>query len=947
MKITTSPLIHSVKLKTSLISLHKVFSGIRFNITLFLLLTAFSLCKSSVLTRDCPDYAAIVNVWKTQDSVDKKGYSAAISKIMAGLPSEKGSALQKKLGKNSGSAAAIASLEDLYIKAASARRAALLETHLPDSTKIVYSAHGVWAQIYIDNANEAGGDLVVVTMKGGVGEPSVLVSGQTRDPDVSFDGKRILYAYREPENSKKSYHLYEIDLSTNTKRQITSGGSATDFRHNSDVEGVYLPNDDILFCSTRMIQMGDCLDDGSVTANLFLCNKDGKYLRRISYDQAHICYPSVLSSGQVIYSRWDYNDKNHTYAHGLFTVNPDGTRQMEYYGNNSWWPTALYYPCQIPGTDKIMAIAGGYHSGQSGIVCTVDRNYGIANGDGITLLAPVRLPKDDTIGNWATSLGGLSFTEYKSKWGSYAFDPSKFPKQNAYPNDSWTSGPYTWPYPLDENSMLVCQADGLYFMTYDGQKELIASGSCASPRLIKERKKPAVIADKTDWSKSSGICQIMDINITQAPLLDNIPKGTIKRLRVVALDYRTGPSSGAGGMNCGPGSINNGGATAPIPIAIVGASWDVKKILGETPIESDGSASFYVPARTPVYFQALDDKGHVVQTMRSWTTLMPGENNTCIGCHESKLEAIPTLPYIPLALKREPLVLDSFYGPPRGFSFFKEIQPILDNKCISCHNTSNVNGIDLSRGTLELPLGPAGSWTSSGRTSAKAYQTLVTTTDWDYRGKYVWWQSAEDSPLLQPPYRTGACKSPLVRLLDEGHHDVNLTKEEYDKICAWIDIGVPSSGDYSEGLGDSWVTQIKARESERNRWLAEEQLNIDSYLQDFGIGVKRIPGSGRHLRNQLSLQAYPNPFTNTTVVQFTIPFIDIKSQDPKNRWTLELYNSAGRYIKTIADGVVSTGTYRVAVDPGRDKFKVLAQGTYFCILRAQGQEQAVKLVRVR
>jgi hypothetical protein len=896
---------------------------------------------------DSPDYAKIVNVWKTQDSVDSKGYHAAISKIIAGLPSEKRSTIQSKLGKISGSLSETSSLEELYIKAASARRSALLETHLPDSTKIVYSAHGVWAQIYIDNANEAGGDLVAVTMKGGVGEPSVLVSGQTRDPDVSFDGNRILYAFRDPENGKKSYHLYEYDLSTNTKRQITSGGFATDFRHNSDVEGVYLPNDDILFCSTRMIQMGDCLDDASVTANLFLCNKDGNYLRRISYDQAHICYPSVLSNGQVIYSRWDYNDKNHTYAHGLFTVNPDGTRQMEYYGNNSWWPTALYYPCQIPGTGKIMAIAGGYHSGQSGIVCVVDRNYGIANGDGITLLAPVRLPKDDTIGNWATSLNGLSFTEYKSKWGPYAFDPSRFPKQNAYPNDSWTSGPYTWPYPLDEQSMLVCQDDGLYFMTYDGQKELIASGKCASPRLIKQRKKPQLIADKTDWSKSSGICQIMDINISQPPLLNDIPKGTIKRLRVVALEYRTGPSSGAGGMNCGPGSINNGGATAPIPIAIVGASWDVKKIIGETPIESDGSASFYVPARTPVYFQALDNKGHVVQTMRSWTTLMPGETNTCIGCHESKLEAVPTFSYIPIAMKREPLVLDSFYGPPRGFSFIKEIQPILDAKCVSCHSTSHAKGVDLSEGTLELPLGPAGAWGISGRTSAKAYQTLVTTTDWDYRGKYVWWQSAEDSPLLQPPYRTGACKSPLVKLLDEGHQNVNLTKEEYDKICAWIDIGVPSSGDYSEGLSENWVTQIKAREKERSNWLEEEQLNINSYLQDFGIGVKGIPGLRGQVKSQLSLQAYPNPFTNTTTLYFTIPHADKKGDTKKNQWSLELYNCSGRYIKKIADGIVSTGSNRVCINPGHDNFKTLAQGTYFCILRAQGQEQAVKLVRVR
>lgn len=948
MNIKPAPLKPSVIRRRCKVCTYGFISAIQARIALTVLVTVFAIYATGALDPNVPYYSEIVKVWMEQDSVVSKGYHAAIDKIAAGLPLEKRTSLQTELAKITESDSAAASLEQLYLQAATARRSQLLEPHLPDSTRIVYSAHGVWNQIYIDNANEPGGDLVLLTMNGGVATPTVLVSGETRDPDVAFDGTRVLYAFRDVANGKKSYHLYEIDLRTNEKRQITSGDYAADFRHNSDVDGVYLPSDDIMFCSTRMVQMGDCLDDASVTANLFLCNKDGGYLRRISYDQAHICYPSVLASGRVIYSRWDYNDKNHTYAHGLFIVNPDGTKQMEYYGNNSWWPTALYYPRQIPGTEKIMAIAGGYHSGQSGIVGIVDRNQGIANGAGITLLAPVRLPKDDTLGKWGGSLGGLSLAEYRLKWGPYAFDPEVFPKPNAYPNDSWTSGPYIWPCPLDENSMLVCQGDGLYFMTVEGQNELICSGKCASPRLVTQRQRPPVLSNGTDWSKHTGICQIMDINISQDPVLKDIPRGTIKRLRVVALEYRTGPSSGAGGMNCGPGSINNGGATVPIPIATVGASWDVKRIIGETLIESDGSASFFVPARTPVYFQALDEKGHVVQSMRSWTTLMPGETNSCMGCHESKLQAPPPLSYTPIAVKREPIPLDSFYGPTRGFSFLKEIQPILDAKCVSCHNTATTNGIDLSRGTLELPLGPAGSWGISGRTSARAYQNLVTTTDWDYRGKYVWWQSAEDSPLLQPPYRTGSSKSPLVSLLDAGHYDVVLTKEEYDKICAWIDLGVPSSGDYAEGLNDPWVSQIAVREVLRGNWEAEEKKNIDAYVRDFAMGVqnpRRV--AGRAMSQAMMLQAYPNPFTDAIALQFSIPHSNELNQKSKALWSLALYNCAGRYIKKIAEGAVSTGEHRVYVNFGKDRSGELAQGTYICILCAPGMERAIKLVRVR
>jgi hypothetical protein len=924
------------------------FSGILYlfkKIVVCVFLMTAVLYASDALNPDVPNYTFIVDTWKQQDSIDTKGYRAAITNIITGLPLEKRQKLQTELAAISGSDSQTTQLEQLYLTAATARRIQLFANLLPDSTRIIYTTHGVWSPIYYDNANEIGGDLVLVTMSGSAGVSTVLVKGQARDPDISFDGNRVLYAYRDPGNGKKSYHLYEMDLKSLVSRQITSGDMAPDYRYNSDVDGIYLPNDDIMFCSTRMIQMGDCLDDRSVTANLFLCNKDGKYLRRISYDQAHICYPSVLPSGQVIYSRWDYNDKNHTYAHGLFTVNPDGTKQAEYYGNNSWWPTALYYPRPIPGSDKIMAIIGGYHSGQAGLVGIVDHNSGIANGAGITLLAPVRLPKDDTEGNWAKDINNRSFTEYFVKWGPFAFDPTLFPKPDSYPIDEWTTGPYVWPCPLDENNMLVCKSDGLYFMTSSGHKELICSGYCSSPRLVTPRTRPPTLQNGTNWSKSEGVCQVMDIYISQSPVLKDIPRGTIKKLRVVALEYRTGPSSGHGAMNVGPGSVNNGGATTPIPIATVGACWDVKKIIGETVVESDGSASFYVPARTPVYFQALDEKGHVVQSMRSWATLMPGENNSCMGCHESKLNAVPSLTYTPIAIKRGPVPLDSFYGPIRGFSFLKEIQPILDAKCVSCHNTETPDKIDLSRGILELPVGPIVWGAVSGRTSARAYQNLVATTDWDFRGKYVWWPSAEDSPLLQPPYRTGSSRSPLIKMLESGHHDVVLTKEEHDKLCAWIDLGVPSSGDYKEGLSDDWGNLMAAREVQRRSWEAEEKKNIDEYVNDFKTGAVQYASSGMQNADKVVMRMKYNSIIDVASLQFS--FSDSKYCQSGGQWNLTLYTCAGRYIGTVAEGELSPGKQQIIVNFNNFRNHRLALGTYICKFRAPGVEKAIRIARVR
>ncbi len=156
----------------------------------------------------------------------------------------------------------------------------------------------------------------------------------------------------------------------------------------------------------------------------------------------------------------------------------------------------------------------------------------------------------------------------------------------------------------------------------------------------------------------------------------------VKRLRVVALDFRAAGVQSNG--NGGPA----GGALVSTPIAIRNGSWDTKIVLGTTPVYEDGSASFEVPARTPVYFQLLDEDNKVVQSMRSWSTLQPGENFSCVGCHENKNNT-PVRMKPAIAMRKGPQPLEPFYGPARGFSFVKEIQPILDKHCIRCHKAGD------------------------------------------------------------------------------------------------------------------------------------------------------------------------------------------------------------------------------------------------------------------
>ncbi len=176
-----------------------------------------------------------------------------------------------------------------------------------------------------------------------------------------------------------------------------------------------------------------------------------------------------------------------------------------------------------------------------------------------------------------------------------------------------------------------------------------------------------------DYRKTSGTCFLQDIYV--GPGLAGVPRGAIKRLRAIALEYR---AAGVGwSYNDGPA----GNALVCTPISIGNGSWDAKTVLGEATVYPDGSAFFTLPVRKPIYFQAIDERGCAVQTMRSWLTLQPGEAVSCVGCHESKNETPPGVGAGPsMAMKAGPQDLMPFQGPRRGFSFAREIQPILDRQ---------------------------------------------------------------------------------------------------------------------------------------------------------------------------------------------------------------------------------------------------------------------------
>jgi hypothetical protein len=367
-------------------------------------------------------------------------------------------------------------------------------------------------------------------------------------------------------------------------------------------------------------------------------------------------------------------------------------------------------------------------------------------------------------------------------------------------------------------------------MTKDGRHELLASDadmSCNQPIPVASRRLPVMRPSRVDYSKSTGVFAMENIYVSQS--LAGVEPGSIKKLRIVALEYRaTGIGNNGHG---GPGGFG----VCSSPISYAQCTWDVKVVLGEADVYTDGSACFEVPARTPVYFQAVDADGHVVQTMRSWSTLQPGETYSCVGCHEDKSRAPPSASRSlspSIAGKVGPKPLNPFYDISGvGFSYRDVIQPIWDAKCVRCH--ADENGIDL-RGTLIEYEDPYTRklWTQSYRSLVWPNGYHNSSNPNEVRSKHLSWLSSQSVPSLIPPKIAGSIRSPLIAILKEGHEEVVMTREEMDKISCWVDLLLPHYGDYPDGMTKENASRYNARLRKRTEWERQEARNIAQYIKD-------------------------------------------------------------------------------------------------------------------
>ncbi len=587
------------------------------------------------------------------------------------------------------------------------------------------------------NSFDAGASLKILNIKTGKAETLLETkTGVIRDPEISFDGNKILFSYRK--NIDDDYHIYEIDADGNNLTQLTFAKGI------SDIDPLYLPNNQIIFSSTREPKY--CMCNRHIMANLYRMNPDGSNIVQLGKSTLFEGHSALMNDGRIIYDRWEYIDRNFGDAQGLWTVNPDGTKHAIYYGNNSNSPGGVIDPRPVPESNLVLTIFGSCHDRPWGALVLLDRSKGVDGKESVVKIWPDHAMDLIGVGNWDT------FKQLKVR--------------------------YEDPFPLSEKYFLVSKSIkfkkgekmGIYLLDMEGNETLLYEDkklSCFDPMPLAPRFRPREIPTARKFDESPGYFYVQ--NVYESTHMQDVEKGSVKYLRVVeSPEKRTYTHA----------SWNGQGQQAP------GVNWhsfENKRVLGTVPVEVDGSVYFEAPSGKYLYFQLLDEKKKMVQSMRSGVIVHPGETNGCIGCHEDRLSVPPVSTKMPIAMRKKPNKLTETESP--IFSYTRDLQPIFDKHCVECHDFGKEAGEKI------LLAGDRNPYFNASYIDIQIKKQIA---------------SIGGGPAeIQQAYSWGSHASNLVKVIENGHHKVSLSETEMETIYTWIDLNGIYYPEYESAYPDN------------------------------------------------------------------------------------------------------------------------------------------------
>jgi hypothetical protein len=618
-----------------------------------------------------------------------------------------------------------------------------------------------------------------------------LPPGGTQHPDLSYDGKRVLFGFcdhTEADSVKRRFLIYEARVDGSGVRQVT--GTAKDPWEKTrrdghytvmieDFDPFYLPDGGFVFTSTRSQNIARC--HAGRNAPAFLIHRgelDGSGICALSWGEANELDPAVLNDGRVIYNRWEYVNRHDCLFHKLWSMKPDGTGAANFYGNLTPVPFSITEARPIPGSGKVMATATGHHSFTAGSVILIDPLKGVEGPDPVTKLTPeAKYPEAE---GWDTSTYASPYplTEklFFAAWSPY---PHVHQGDSPGSEERASKGGQRW----DAYAIyLVFHSDGKAYreLVYKPKEDV----SCFTPIPIRPRAVPPVLPSALTVGATAGTGTFFVQNVYES--LFPIESNSVRYLRINALFNQPTPR---------------------VPHRGWVMDEVAKGVLGTVPVNADGSVGFTLPSRTPVQLQLLDAEKMCVMNMRSFIYLQDGERMSCAGCHEDRMKTPPPVNYGTLL----PCVPAPVAGPDAkaGLNYVATVQPVWDRYCIRCHGLEktegnvNLTGAYLERDTERYPGGKL--------RMSRSYEALVTNPKY-YK---LMDRNCETRSSVPKDYLSSASGLPAWLKKHGKEKGAELDPASWERVITWLDVNAQLYGNYSFNRPENRVPDTEGEKALR------------------------------------------------------------------------------------------------------------------------------------
>ncbi|HJN11692.1 MAG TPA: hypothetical protein QF564_23615 [Pirellulaceae bacterium] len=677
--------------------------------------------------------------------------------------------------------------------------------------------------LYVFSPDEDGGKLKCIFDAG---------EGMITTTDLSYDGQEVVFALRRGghvssnpvahiediscyEDEKSNYQVFKINIDGTNLTQLTHGTY-------NNLDPCWLPDGGIAFISDRKPAYAYCYVVTSPV--LYRMESDGSNQKRLSANYLMDFTPSALDDGRIIYTRWEYVDRAACPIQSLWAINPDGTGLTGFYGNRVISPGTFMDAQPIPGTNQVIATATNHNGSCRGGIVAINPAKGANSPEAIRNLTP-------EIDIYAHRLGG-------GPWGNGMLDRR-------------IGGTYEKPLAIDATRFLVSKNGTIQLRDFDANAVSLVFPEDGMgyycPMPIRETRRPPVVTgnirDRSavlpEDGSVSGAWATMYMQDVYNGLEPDVKRGEIKQIAVVQEMEKSTHSPQNNNRLDGPGVRNIAVFGFQFPLVSCGATYAPKKVWGFADVKQDGSAAFKVPSEVPIYFLALDGEGRALQRMRSFTHLMPGEVQGCVGCHADR-NSVTSRGGHQLAMRGAVQELQRPEWGVQGFNYREVVQGVFDRNCVECHNQREQPGnVDLTGDMTDFfnvsydILCRTGTqaernWIRHGSPSGPEYDKqrgMSPYTEW------IWTINGAGHNVLEiAPRRWGSPASKLAEIIRTGHPDedgnsrVDVPDEDRRRVYLWLDLNIPyygtSSSNHKARLGsrrmlpldlDSTLGEVAAR----------------------------------------------------------------------------------------------------------------------------------------